>query len=151
MKCPRCGSTHVSKREAGKRAGAAVVGLSAAALGTLSAMRGAQIGMTIGLPAGPVGVATGGLLGALVAGLFAGSAGCAVGSLIGNLADANFLDNRACHDCGHLFRDPSDSAEGVNVSVNATVVRPDASHGGPPHPISNWPGAAHFHDEQGAT
>lgn len=52
MKCPRCGSTHVSKREAGKRTGATVVGLSAAAIGTLSAMRGAQIGMTVGLVAG---------------------------------------------------------------------------------------------------
>jgi len=150
MKCPRCGSTHVSKREAGKRTGATVVGLSAAALGTLSAMRGAQIGMTVGLAAGPVGAATGGLLGALVAGLFAGSAGCAVGSLIGSLADANFLDNRACHDCGHLFRDPSDSPEGVNVNLNATVVRPDAPHSGS-QPYPSAASAAHFYDEQGTT
>ena len=150
MKCPRCGSTHVSRREAGKRTGATVVGLSAAALGTLSAMRGAQIGMTVGLVAGPLGAATGGLLGALVAGLFAGSAGCAVGSLIGSLADANFLDNRACHDCGHLFRDPSDSPEGVNFNLNATVARPDASHGGL-QPYPNAAGAAYFPDEQGAT
>lgn len=119
MQCPRCGSTHVSKREAGKRAGATVLGLSAAALGTITAMRGAQVGATIGVVGGPVGVATGGLLGAIVAGMFAGSAGCAVGSVIGSLADANFLDNRACLDCGHYFRGPADPAPGVNVNIHA--------------------------------
>jgi hypothetical protein len=146
MKCPRCGSTHITKREVGKRTGATVAGLSGAAIGTISAMRGAQIGMTVGLVAGPFGVATGGLLGAVVAGLFAGSAGCAVGSLVGSLADTNFLDNRSCLDCGHLFRDPSDAPAGVNVNINTTA-RPDVPQSSPqPYPAAG--GAAnHFHDD----
>jgi hypothetical protein len=146
MKCPRCGSTHIARREVGKRTGAAVVGMSAAALGTISAMRGAQIGMTVGVVAGPFGAATGGLLGALVAGLFAGSAGCAVGSLVGSLADTNFLDNRACLDCGHLFRDPSDAPAGVNVNITATAQRSDAPHASP-HPYPAAGAANQLHND----
>jgi hypothetical protein len=59
----------------------------------------------------------GGLTGAIVTGLLAGSAGCAVGSVAGNLADANFLDNRACLDCGHTFRE---DVSPTSVSINYT-------------------------------
>lgn len=123
MKCPRCGSSHIGTREAGKRAGATVGGLVGAAVGTATALRGAQVGATLGAVAGPVGMAVGavggGLAGAIITGIFAGSAGCAVGSVAGNLADANFLDNRSCLDCGHTFREDTEPTA-INVKFSAT-------------------------------
>lgn len=127
MKCPRCGSTHIGNREVGKRSGATVGGLVGASVGIITSLRGAQVGATIGAVGGPVGIAAGGLSGALLAGLFTGSAGCAIGSLAGNLADANFLTNRACLDCGHTFRAPSEPTA-VNVQF-ATASQPQAPRG----------------------
>jgi hypothetical protein len=120
MKCPRCGSTHISNREVGKRTGATVGSLVGAAVGTITAMRGAQVGASIGAVAGPVGLVAGGLGGAIIAGIFAGSAGCALGSVAGNLADANFLHNRTCLGCGHTFRAESEPAS-VQVQFTATA------------------------------
>lgn len=123
MKCPRCGSNHIGHREVGKRAGATVGGLVGAAVGTATALRGAQVGASLGAVGGPVGMVAGavagGLAGAIITGIFAGSAGCAVGSVAGNLADSNFLDNRACLDCGHTFREDSEPTA-INVKFSAT-------------------------------
>jgi phage tail tape-measure protein len=120
MKCPRCGSTHISNREVGKRTGATVGSLFGAAVGTATALRGAQVGAALGAMAGPVGIVAGGLTGAIVTGLLAGSAGCAVGSVAGNLADSNFLDNRGCLDCGHTFREDV-APTSVNVQYTPAV------------------------------
>jgi hypothetical protein len=150
MKCPRCGSTHISNREVGKRSGATVGSLLGAAVGTATALRGAQAGAAVGAVAGPVGMIAGGLTGAIVAGLLAGSAGCAVGSVAGNMADSNFLDNRACLDCGHTFRE-----DVTPTSVNVQYT-PGASPTGGTQPESRAaPGAAgqpstvamHFYEE----
>lgn len=143
MKCPRCNSTHISNREVGKRTGATVGGLVGAAVGTAAALRGAQIGAALGAAGGPVGVVAGGLGGVIVAGIFAGSAGCAVGSVAGNLADSNFLDNRACLDCGYTFREPSEPTS-VNVQFTATAVDPGAHSAIRP---AQSAGAAHFHED----
>jgi hypothetical protein len=123
MKCPRCGSTHISNREVGKRTGATVGSLVGAAVGTAAVLRGAQVGASVGALAGPVGLVAGGLTGAIITGIFAGSAGCAVGSVAGNLADSNFLDNRACLDCGHTFRE---DVAPTSVNVQYTPGTPPA-------------------------
>lgn len=128
MKCPRCGSTHISNREVGKRTGATVGGLVGTAVGTAAALRGAQAGAAVGAMAGPVGAIAGGLGGAIIAGIFAGSAGCAVGSVAGSLADSNYLDNRACLDCGHTFREDTPPTS-VNVQFSASG-EPDARRAG---------------------
>lgn len=126
MKCPRCGSSHISAREVGKRTGATVGGLVGAAVGTATVLRGAQVGASMGAFAGPVGLVAGGLGGAIIAGIFAGSAGCAVGSVAGNLADSNFLDNKACLECGHTFREDTEPTA-VNVNFTATAGLPNSA------------------------
>jgi hypothetical protein len=68
----------------------------------------------------------GGITGAIVTGLLAGSAGCAVGSVAGNLADSNFLDNRACLECGHTFREDV-APTSVNVQYTPGNQRPAPS------------------------
>jgi phage tail tape-measure protein len=130
MKCPRCGSTHISNREVGMRTSATLGGLVGAATGINSALRGAQAGVTIGASAGPVGMVAGGLTGVLIAGLLSGSAGCALGSLVGRVLDANFLDNRTCLGCGLTFRESSDVGS-LNVQFTATAAAP-ASPAAPP-------------------
>jgi hypothetical protein len=75
MKCPRCGSVHISSREIGMRTCAKLGGLIGAASGANSVIRGAQAGVVIGATIGPVGLAAGGLTGALMAGLLSGSVG----------------------------------------------------------------------------
>jgi ribosomal protein S27AE len=128
MKCPRCGSVHIANREVGKRTGATIGSLAGAAAGMASVFRGAQTGATIGAVIGPVGCVSGGVLGAVMTGLLAGSAGCALGSIAGNLADTNFLDNRACLDCGQAFRADTDLG-GVHVTIRPMPVQPDAFAG----------------------
>jgi hypothetical protein len=143
MKCPRCGSTHISNREVGKRTGATVGGLVGAAVGTATALRGAQMGAALGAVAGPVGVVAGGIGGAIIAGIFAGSAGCAVGSVAGNLADSNFLDNRVCLQCGHTFRE---DAEPTAVNVQFTATTTDLGTRAVPRAPQSF-GASQFADE----
>lgn len=123
MKCPRCGSTHISNREVGMRTSATLGGLVGAATGINSALRGAQVGLAIGATVGPVGLVAGGLTGVLIAGLLSGSAGCALGSLVGRVLDANFLDNRTCLGCGLTFRESSDTGS-LNVQFTATAAAP---------------------------
>jgi hypothetical protein len=143
MKCPRCGSTHIGQREVGKRSGATVGGLVGAAVGTAAALRGAQVGAALGAFAGPVGAVAGGLGGAIIAGIFAGSAGCAVGSVAGNMADANFLDNRACLDCGHTFREDAQPTAAVNVQFTATAEQPPTRTAMVEHPAAR----GHFYED----
>lgn len=155
MKCPRCGSTHISNREVGKRTGATVGSLVGAAVGTATALRGAQAGAALGALAGPVGMVAGGITGAILTGLLAGSAGCAVGSVAGNMADSNFLDNRGCLDCGHTFREDV-APTSVNVQYTPGSRPASASAGGPDvDPRAPQPGSAgipstiamHFHED----
>lgn len=129
MNCPRCGSTHISYREAGMRTCATLGSLIGASTGINSALQSAQAGVTIGTTVGPLGMATGGMMTALLAGLLAGSAGCALGSLVGRVIDANFLDNRTCLDCGLTFRESSDIAS-LNVHVTATSAPASAASPG---------------------
>lgn len=124
MNCPRCGSRHISNRESGMRNCATVGGLVGAATGINVALRGAQAGVTIGATIGPLGMTVGGLAGVLLSGILSGSAGCALGSMIGGVFDANFLDNRACLDCGLTFRE---SSEISSLSVHVTASNADAS------------------------
>lgn len=155
MKCPRCGSTHISNREVGKRTGATVGSLFGAAIGTATALRGAQVGAALGAIGGPVGMVAGGLTGAIVTGLLAGSAGCAVGSVAGNMADANFLDNRACLDCGHTFReDVAPTSVNVQYTPGTRAAAAPAAGSEPDvrQPSQNGAGipssiAMHFHDD----
>jgi hypothetical protein len=148
MKCPRCGSPHIANREVGKRTGATVGSLVGAAVGTATALRGAQVGATLGAMAGPVGMVAGGLTGAILTGLLAGSAGCAVGSVAGNMADANFLDNRACLDCGHTFREDV-APTAVHLQYTPAPGSPDPTSR--PHPGNGQPSGGtmsmHFHDD----
>lgn len=130
MKCPRCGSTHISQREFGMRSCATIGGLVGAAVGINSVLRGARLGVTIGAAGGPVGLIAGGLSGAILAGLCSGSAGCAIGSLAGNFLDAILFDNRECMHCGFTFRQGSHAAA-VNVSMTP-VHSPDAMPSPPP-------------------
>lgn len=126
MKCPRCGSTHISNREVAMRNCATVGGLVGAATGIQAALRGGQFGVAIGTVAGPIGATAGGLSGALIAGLLSGSAGCALGSLVGRVLDSNFLDNRTCLGCGLTFRESAEMGS-LNVQVTATTSAMPAS------------------------
>lgn len=134
MKCPRCGSTHISQREVGMRSCATTGGLVGAAVGVNSALRGAQIGVSLGAFAGPLGSAAGGLGGAVIAAICSGSAGCAIGSTAGKLLDATVLDNRSCMTCGLTFREGTQAAA-VEVSVTSV-------HSGSPAPGSQGMGDA---------
>jgi hypothetical protein len=155
MKCPRCGSTHISNREVGKRTGATVGSLVGAAVGTATALRGAQVGAAVGALAGPVGMVAGGITGAILTGLLAGSAGCAVGSVAGNMADSNFLDNRGCLDCGHTFReDVAPTSVNVQYAPGSRAAAVPAARADvdsrPPQPGSaGIPStiAMHFHED----
>jgi hypothetical protein len=143
MKCPKCGSPHISERHPGREAlgqAGAVLGAAAgtaramlgaqtgamlgAAAGTIRALRGAQMGATLGAAAGPIGSLVGGVAGAVLSGVVMGSMASGVGSLLGHLADRELLYNRACDSCGHTFRasDPGAHEEplaaGADVNVN---------------------------------
>lgn len=104
MHCPNCKSERVKPRESGKKSAAGIGFFTGAAVGAISVLRGAQVGMIVGTALGPVGTAAGGVAGAALAALFAGSAGAAMGAAIGSVADENFMDNRECLDCGFTFR-----------------------------------------------
>lgn len=104
MNCPHCKSEHVSPRQSARKAVAGIGFFTGAAVGAISVLRGAQVGMVIGTSFGPAGTAAGGVAGAALAALFAGSAGAAMGAALGSVADENFLDNRECLDCGFTFR-----------------------------------------------
>jgi hypothetical protein len=112
---------------------ATIGSLIGASTGINAVMRGAQVGVSIGANAGPIGLAAGGLTGALLSGLISGSAGCALGSLVGRVLDANFLNNRACLECGLAFRESSDLAA-LNVHVTATAGAPPAPSAGADSP-----------------
>jgi hypothetical protein len=105
MNCPKCKSERVTPRQAGKKSVAGIGFFTGAAVGAISVLRGAQVGMAVGTVAlGPIGTAAGGVAGAALAALFAGSAGAAMGAALGSVADENFMDNRECLDCGFTFR-----------------------------------------------
>jgi hypothetical protein len=105
MNCPKCKSERVTPRQAGKKSVASIGFFTGAAVGAISVLRGAQLGMVVGTAAfGPMGTAAGGVAGAALAALFAGSAGAAVGAALGSVADENLMDNRECLDCGFTFR-----------------------------------------------
>lgn len=106
MNCPNCRSERVTTRQAGKKAAAGIGFFTGAAVGAITVLRGAQVGVVAGTAfLGPVGAAAGGVAGAALAALFTGSAGGAMGAALGTVADENFMDNRECLDCGFTFRE----------------------------------------------
>ena len=105
MNCPNCKSERVTPRQTGKKSAAGIGFLTGAAVGAISVLRGAEVGMAAGtVLLGPVGTAAGGIAGAALAAMCAGSAGGAMGAALGSVADENFMDNRECLDCGFTFR-----------------------------------------------
>jgi uncharacterized membrane protein YeaQ/YmgE (transglycosylase-associated protein family) len=61
------------------------------------------MGATVGVVAGPVGAALGGLFGAVMGGLVGAAAGGTVGSKLGKVVDERVLDNFHCLECDHTF------------------------------------------------
>lgn len=104
MKCPQCGSPHVTPRHAGEHAGGKLGALLGAAFGAASAMRGVRIGFAVGRAFGPAGAAAGGITGAVITGIFTGSAVSAFTAAVGSLFDREVLCDRECNQCGHAFR-----------------------------------------------
>ena len=104
MKCPRCGSPHVTKRRAGEIAGGHFGALLGAAFGAASAIRAARAGAVLGAPLGPAGLVAGAMTGAVLRGMFTGSAVSALTSAFGRVLDREHLADRECQSCGEQFR-----------------------------------------------
>jgi len=139
MKCPRCGSPHVTQRHAGRIACDKIGALLGAAFGAASAMRGARLGLRLGSVFGPPAAAAGGIAGAVVTGVFTGSAVSALTSAVGHLFDREVLNDRECQDCAHVFRAADASFEAaqrpetavpqspVSAAGSTSVLTPEAS------------------------
>jgi hypothetical protein len=137
MKCPRCGSPHVSRRCAGEVAGGKLGALLGASVGAASAMRGARIGAILTAPFGPGAVVAGGITGAVITGIFTGSLISTFGSAVGHLFDREVLNDRECGSCGHMFHTFEGEVRTVEPrpasSVQPEVVPHDEQPGGETH------------------
>lgn len=109
MKCPKCKSDSIEKRNYGKRAGTGVGGGGGAAGGAASAVggaaAGAKAGAAIGAFGGPIDVAAGASIGAIAGALAGGTVGATARSVAGRAVDKHILNNFKCLTCGHTFNE----------------------------------------------
>lgn len=104
--CPRCGSSMIESRNYATKAGCAIGTLAGIGTSLAGNLRSTRMGLTIGMRSGPLGMALGGVAGAILDALSAGAAGCATGMTLGQIIDRTILNNQKCHRCGHNFSLP---------------------------------------------
>ena len=64
--CPHCLSNHTAPAQVGRHSGGVICGVAGVATGATTSWGGAKAGLVLGATAGPVGIALGGLAGALL-------------------------------------------------------------------------------------
>lgn len=106
LKCPKCGSTHVTTRDFGRKTGGAIGTVAGGLTGVSGALTGGRIGMAVGVIAGPAGSAIGGVAGALIGAIVGAATVGVAGAKLGEVIDARVLDNLECGHCGHVFSAP---------------------------------------------
>jgi len=99
--CRHCGSLRLAQRHLARRILGFVGTLAGAAGSGLRAWRGAEVGGSLGIVAGPPGMGLGVLAGAVLGALAGGSTGCAIGVRLGDAIDSRLLNDLRCQDCGH--------------------------------------------------
>ncbi len=126
VKCPRCGSTHIEKRNHEQnlqKIGGVLLSGAGTAAGTVGgAASGASIGAAIGgVTAGPLGVIMGGTIGTFVGaisvGITGGFLGHRFGKKAGVIVDQNIFLDYQCLDCKQRFeveQQPEDAAKTSN-------------------------------------
>ena len=113
VKCPKCGSTHIEKRNHEQnlqKIGGVLLGSAGTAAGTVGgAASGASIGAAIGTAAGPLGVIMGGTIGTFVGaisvGITGGFLGHRFGKKAGVIVDQNIFLDFQCLKCKHRFKE----------------------------------------------
>ena len=103
VKCPACGSHHITTKDIGQTYGGAIGTVTGAVGAASRTWLGAETGAAIGSMAGPAGTLIGSIAGAILGGLVGGSAGHAIGGSVGKAIDLNILDNYECNQCGNTF------------------------------------------------
>lgn len=103
--CPTCGSSHITQRNWAKKFFGAIGTAAGATGGFAGTIRGAQLGITMTAPAGPIGATAGGIAGAVLGGIAGSALGCELGSAVGKKIDQHMLDNWVCESCGNSFSD----------------------------------------------
>lgn len=113
IKCPKCGSTEVEKRDHQQllqKTGGVLLSAAGTTAGTVSgAATGASIGAAIGTVAGPLGVIMGGtvgtFIGAISVGITGGFLGHRFGKKAGEVVDKNIFLDYQCSACKYRFKD----------------------------------------------
>ncbi len=123
VKCPKCGSTHIEKRNHEQnlqKIGGVLLSGAGTAAGTVGgAASGASIGAAIGgVTAGPLGVIMGGTIGTFVGaisvGITGGFLGHRFGKKAGVIVDQNIFLDYQCKACKQRFEvesQPEDAAK----------------------------------------
>lgn len=101
--CPICGSSNVTQRNWAKKLFGALGTAAGATGGFAGTIRGAQLGITMAAPTGPIGATAGGIAGAVLGGIAGSALGCELGSVVGKKIDQHMLDNLVCASCGNSF------------------------------------------------
>ena len=105
--CPKCNSLRLGRRFVGKRSVASIGTIAGSLSGAVGALRGAQVGMSLGIIGGPPTMTLGALAGAALGALVGGAFGCKLGADLGELVDQNVLNDCECLDCGFSFNKQS--------------------------------------------
>ncbi|OTG67430.1 hypothetical protein [Acinetobacter silvestris] len=111
--CPKCGSTHVAKRDHEQllqKTGGVLLSAAGTTAGTVGgAATGASIGAAIGTIAGPLGVIMGGtvgtFIGAISVGITGGFLGHRFGKKAGEVVDKNIFLDYQCLKCKYRFKE----------------------------------------------
>lgn len=115
IQCPKCGSFNIKERNHAQKTLGVIGTVAGAGVGLRAAIYGSNIGMRLGLVAGPpggiFGLVVGGIFGAFVSGSF----GCSLGTAVGKQIDQSILDNYECFDCNCSFSKDHDSSDTDNM------------------------------------
>ena len=102
MKCPKCSSSKIEKRNRAKKGGAALGALAGAALAAKAAKEDAKDGKLAFAM-----VATGTVLGGITGALAGAGSGALAGAVAGGAIDDHILENYFCHECNYTFNEPA--------------------------------------------
>ena len=105
--CPKCNSTRLGRRFVGRRTVASIGTIAGSLSGAVGALRGAQVGMSLGIIGGPPTMTIGALAGAALGAMVGGAFGCKIGADLGELVDQDVLNDCECLDCGFSFNKQS--------------------------------------------
>lgn len=104
MKCPRCGSSTVTKKATAKQTGAAIGGVGGVLKGLSTVSIGASIALIAGGSSSGLATTLGRAAAIITAALVSGAAGCIAGARIGTVVDHYVFDAYRCSHCNCSFR-----------------------------------------------